>query len=172
MLILTPVHLGRPSTSERHRARRGTAMRARSSSTTGPIRNATDSGRARTARPWWSSTPTTGREARACRSRSPPARCRRPIRLSIGPWEESLSLAAGQKQDVVLPPAESGAWPLRIRSGRRLPSVGARPRQSRRAIALGVDCDPLTRLGLTASARQGMLSSLIFDDRRTGALRS
>ena len=28
------------------------------------------------------------------------------IRLSIGKWEESFSLAAGQKQDVVLPPAE------------------------------------------------------------------
>ena len=26
------------------------------------------------------------------------------IRLSIGTWEESLSLAAGQKQDVMLPP--------------------------------------------------------------------
>lgn len=39
------------------------------------------------------------------------------IRLSIGTWEELLSLTAGQKQDVVLPPAESGAWPLRIRSG-------------------------------------------------------
>ena len=39
------------------------------------------------------------------------------IRLSIGKWEESFSLAAGQKQDVVLPPAESGTWPLRIRSG-------------------------------------------------------
>ena len=39
------------------------------------------------------------------------------IRLSIGKWEESFSLAAGQKQDVVLPPAESGAWPLGIRSG-------------------------------------------------------
>ena len=39
------------------------------------------------------------------------------IRLSVGNWEESFSLAAGQKQDVVLPPAESGAWPLHIRSG-------------------------------------------------------
>ena len=39
------------------------------------------------------------------------------IRLSIGKWQESFSLAAGQKQDVVLPPAESGAWPLGIRSG-------------------------------------------------------
>jgi hypothetical protein len=39
------------------------------------------------------------------------------IRLSIGKWEESFSLASGQKQDVVLPPAESGTWPLRIRSG-------------------------------------------------------
>jgi hypothetical protein len=39
------------------------------------------------------------------------------VRLSVGKWEESFALAAGQKQDIVLPPAESGAWPLRIRSG-------------------------------------------------------
>lgn len=39
------------------------------------------------------------------------------IRMSMGNWEESFSLEAGQKQDLVLPPAESGAWPLRIRSG-------------------------------------------------------
>ena len=49
------------------------------------------------------------------------------IRLSIGPWEESISLEAGQKQDVVLPPAESGAWPLRHSLGSGLPSVRARP---------------------------------------------
>jgi hypothetical protein len=39
------------------------------------------------------------------------------IQLSIGNWEESFSLAAGQKQEVVLPPADSGAWTLQIRSG-------------------------------------------------------
>ena len=39
------------------------------------------------------------------------------IKLSIGNWQESFSLAAGQKQDVVLPPADSGAWTLQIRSG-------------------------------------------------------
>ena len=39
------------------------------------------------------------------------------IRLSVGSWDASYSLAAGQKQDVVLPPSNSGAWPLRIRSG-------------------------------------------------------
>ena len=50
------------------------------------------------------------------------------IRLSIGTWNESLSIAAGQKQDVVLPAAESGAWPLRIRSGQ-----GFRPSERDRA---------------------------------------
>jgi hypothetical protein len=39
------------------------------------------------------------------------------IRLSVGRWEESFSLTAGQKQDLVLPPADAGAWALRIRSG-------------------------------------------------------
>jgi hypothetical protein len=39
------------------------------------------------------------------------------IVLSAGSWEQSLSLEAGQKQDVMLPPAETGSWPLRIRSG-------------------------------------------------------
>lgn len=37
--------------------------------------------------------------------------------LSMGSWEASFSLEAGQKQDVMLPPAESGSWPLTIRSG-------------------------------------------------------
>ena len=39
------------------------------------------------------------------------------IRVAVGNWEESFALAAGQKQDVVLPAADSGAWALRIRSG-------------------------------------------------------
>ena len=67
------------------------------------------------------------------------------IRLAIGPWEESISLGAGQKQDVVLPPAESGAWTLAHSLGSGLSSVRARPRQSRRAATRGVDCHPLTR---------------------------
>jgi hypothetical protein len=39
------------------------------------------------------------------------------VSLSIGDWSESFSLAAGQKQDVMLPPADQGTWPLQIRSG-------------------------------------------------------
>jgi hypothetical protein len=39
------------------------------------------------------------------------------IELSTGGLHETFSLTPGQRQDVVLPPAESGAWPLRIRSG-------------------------------------------------------
>lgn len=39
------------------------------------------------------------------------------VTLSMGNWEESYKLAAGQKQDVVLPKADGGSWPLRIRSG-------------------------------------------------------
>jgi hypothetical protein len=39
------------------------------------------------------------------------------ISLSVGSWSESFTLAAGQKQDVMLPPARQGVWPLRIRSG-------------------------------------------------------
>jgi hypothetical protein len=39
------------------------------------------------------------------------------ITVSMGNWRESFSLAAGQRQDVMLPPAESGSWPLRIQSG-------------------------------------------------------
>jgi hypothetical protein len=46
------------------------------------------------------------------------------IQLSIGTWQESFALAAGQKQDVVLPPADSGTWALQIRSG-----DGSRPSQ-------------------------------------------
>jgi hypothetical protein len=39
------------------------------------------------------------------------------VTLSIGDWEQSLSLAAGQRREVLLPRAENGSWPLRIRSG-------------------------------------------------------
>jgi hypothetical protein len=39
------------------------------------------------------------------------------VTVSIGAWEESFALKAGQRQDVVLPPADGGSWPLRIRSG-------------------------------------------------------
>ena len=39
------------------------------------------------------------------------------VRLSSGEWEESLALAAGQKQELTLPPAGSGIWTLSIRSG-------------------------------------------------------
>ena len=39
------------------------------------------------------------------------------IELSTGSLRESFSLTPGQRREVVLPPAESGAWPLRIRSG-------------------------------------------------------
>lgn len=39
------------------------------------------------------------------------------VRLSAGDWEESLSLEAGQKHDVVLPPPDDGTWTLRIQSG-------------------------------------------------------
>jgi hypothetical protein len=39
------------------------------------------------------------------------------VTLSVGGWQETLSLEAGEKQDVTLPPAADGAWPLSIRSG-------------------------------------------------------
>jgi hypothetical protein len=39
------------------------------------------------------------------------------VHLSIGEWEESLALAAGQKQELTLPAAADGTWPLSIRSG-------------------------------------------------------
>lgn len=39
------------------------------------------------------------------------------VTLSMGQWQESLSLEAGQKKGVTLPPPISGAWPLTIRSG-------------------------------------------------------
>lgn len=39
------------------------------------------------------------------------------ITLSVGNWEETFTLASGQRQDVMLPPAPAGAWPLSIRSG-------------------------------------------------------
>jgi hypothetical protein len=39
------------------------------------------------------------------------------IELSVGSWERSFSLTAGERQEVVLPPAPSGVWPLRLRAG-------------------------------------------------------
>jgi hypothetical protein len=39
------------------------------------------------------------------------------IELSVGSWRDSWSLTAGQRQEVVLPPSESGSWLLRIQSG-------------------------------------------------------
>jgi len=39
------------------------------------------------------------------------------VSLSVGNWAESLTLTAGQQQDVLLPPRPSGTWPLQIRSG-------------------------------------------------------
>lgn len=39
------------------------------------------------------------------------------IELSSGSWRQAFSLSPGQKQDVVLPPQESGSWTLQIRSG-------------------------------------------------------
>jgi hypothetical protein len=39
------------------------------------------------------------------------------ISLTVGRWEETFDLAAGQKQDVTLPPASDGAWVVSIRSG-------------------------------------------------------
>jgi hypothetical protein len=39
------------------------------------------------------------------------------VALSMGAWEEAWSLTPGQKQEVLLPPARNGAWPLHIRSG-------------------------------------------------------
>lgn len=39
------------------------------------------------------------------------------VRLSLGGWEESVSLDAGQKRDIVLPPQDEGVWTLRIHSG-------------------------------------------------------
>lgn len=39
------------------------------------------------------------------------------VTLSSGRWQQALAMTPGQKQDVMLPPAESGVWPLRIRSG-------------------------------------------------------
>jgi hypothetical protein len=38
------------------------------------------------------------------------------VEVSTGSWREALSLSAGERRDVVLPPGAS-AWPLRIRSG-------------------------------------------------------
>ena len=39
------------------------------------------------------------------------------VRIAVGSWAASLSLAAGEKRDVVLPPPDAGSWTLRIRSG-------------------------------------------------------
>lgn len=39
------------------------------------------------------------------------------IELWVGSWRESFALTPGQRREVVLPPAASGMWPLRIRSG-------------------------------------------------------
>lgn len=39
------------------------------------------------------------------------------VALTVGGWEERFELAAGQKQDVTLPPAPDGVWALSIRSG-------------------------------------------------------
>jgi hypothetical protein len=37
--------------------------------------------------------------------------------LTVGSWEERFELAAGQKQEVTLPPSADGVWALSIRSG-------------------------------------------------------
>jgi hypothetical protein len=39
------------------------------------------------------------------------------VSLALADWSESFLLAAGQKQELTLPPAREGVWPLRIRSG-------------------------------------------------------
>ena len=39
------------------------------------------------------------------------------VTLTVGSWEERFDLAAGQKQDVTLPPSPDGVWTLAIRSG-------------------------------------------------------
>lgn len=39
------------------------------------------------------------------------------IHLSVGSWQESLTLKAGEKHDVVLPPPTAGSWTVHIRSG-------------------------------------------------------
>jgi hypothetical protein len=39
------------------------------------------------------------------------------LRVSVGSLDQSFSLAAGQQQEVVLPPSEGGSWRLQIRSG-------------------------------------------------------
>ena len=39
------------------------------------------------------------------------------ITLTVGSWEVRFELAAGQKQEVTLPPSPDGVWALAIRSG-------------------------------------------------------
>ncbi len=39
------------------------------------------------------------------------------VSVSVGEWEQSFSLTPGQRQEARLPPAETGSWRLRIRSG-------------------------------------------------------
>ncbi|MBY0494619.1 MAG: hypothetical protein K2Y23_10420 [Cyanobacteria bacterium] len=39
------------------------------------------------------------------------------VTIEVGRWEETVTLAAGQKFDVMLPPATNGTWVLSIRSG-------------------------------------------------------
>jgi hypothetical protein len=66
------------------------------------------------------------------------------VSLSMGGWERTLSLAAGQKEDLMLPPAAAGSWPLTIRSG-----AGFRPS----------DRDPANRDVRSLSAWIAVLSS-------------
>ncbi|MFM8532139.1 MAG: hypothetical protein ACKOEC_00845, partial [Acidimicrobiia bacterium] len=37
--------------------------------------------------------------------------------LSTGDWQESVALRAGERRDVMLPPASGDVWTLRVRSG-------------------------------------------------------
>lgn len=39
------------------------------------------------------------------------------VTISMGTWKQTVSLAASQKHDLVLPPVSDGVWPLRIASG-------------------------------------------------------
>jgi hypothetical protein len=39
------------------------------------------------------------------------------VRLSSGPFDQTLSLDAGQKESLTLPPSSDGVWTLTIRSG-------------------------------------------------------
>jgi hypothetical protein len=44
------------------------------------------------------------------------------VTIATAGWRQSISLAPGQKQDMVLPPTSDGVWPIRITSG-----AGSRP---------------------------------------------